>query len=283
MFNAAVVCTDLSDASDSLLAVAHRLRQFGVSRVVLACVCDPDSSDSESNVREGLLKQQGALASRGFEVDVVTRVGASTTSVDEIADEAGADIVMVGVHGLGRMAKLLVGGSTDESADGLRHPLLSVRVGGAGGASMQLLTHVPMLSKVLLATDFTDASESATATAEGLVRSGAVDEIVVFYVSQERYTTAEERLAMRRVADRMRAANSTVRVTEDAGFGQIAEAIMNRAHSGDVTLTIVGSRGHGLHSDSVVGSVGAEVARHIQGPLLAVPAPSAADSALRSA
>lgn len=277
IFDSAVICTDGSSESDQLMAVASRLRQFGVSRVTLVCPFGPDSQRTESELGERLLAQESALGGRGFEVHAVLRRGAAASVVDAVAEETGAQLVVVGVRGLGRASKLLVEATTADAV-ALCRPMLSIRISAAGCAPVRLLSQVPMLSKVMLAVDYTEASQGAIESVEGMI-AGGLTELVLFHVTAEKAASTEDRIKMRSLGDRLRAAGR-VRITEEIVPGSVAEAITHRSHSGDVTLTVLGSNNHGLYSEMVAGSVGSEVARHIECPLLVVaPATCVSESA----
>lgn len=265
MFNSAVVCTDGTPDSDLLLAVAPRLRQLGVTQVALACAHD-GSTTSSHDLNSALLTQQTTLASRGFETSIELREGCAGRTVASVIDERSADLVVVGVRGIGRNSRIVAECADETSGHVIASPMLSIRLGSSGASP---LNHIPLLTKILLAVDFTDASEGAIAAAERLACSGA-SEIVVLHASADKYPTTESKLALARVAARLRAAGRA-KVTEEIMPGSAAEVVTYRAHAGDVTMTVIGSRGHGMFNGLVVGSVGAEVARHIECPLLVVP------------
>lgn len=268
MFSSAVICTDGSPESDDLLSIAPRLRQFGVKRVTLVC---PLGSEAHAapEVAERVLAQESVLSARGFEAHAVVRSGEASILVEQVAAEIDADFVFLGVMGLGRSSRVLVGGTANTEESTLCRPMLSVRVTSARIGALRSTGMIPMLSKVLLATDFSPASEGAIELVERMAKAG-LGEVVVLHVTPEAQTT-EDRLHLRALADRLRRAGCA-RVTEELVDREMpAEAITHRSHVGDITLTVVGSRGHGLFSGLATGSVGAQVARFIECPLLAVP------------
>ncbi len=270
MFNAAVVCTDASPASYQLMSVVPRLHQFGIERIALACVCDtPVGSTEESQLMRRLSEQRDTLEAAGFDVEFALERGSVSRAIDQIAERANADIVVVGIEGYGRNAHVLIHGLDDAASAHLSHPLLSLRVSSKSDGAMHLLRHTPMLSKVLLAVDFTSASLGAIEMAESMVGKGLISEIALLHVCEGSNASTQERFALRAVGERLRHAGK-VRVTEEFSHGDASEAIMSRAHAGDVTLTLTGSRGHGMYTGLMMGSVCAEIVRHLQGPLLSM-------------
>lgn len=270
MFRSAVVCTDTSPASDQLISVVPRLCQFGIDRIVLACVTGAAIGPAEENaLMKRLAAQRDALETSGLAVEFELERGPVSLAIDQIADRAKADVVVVGIEGYGRDAQVIFPGLDDETSAHLAHPLLSLRVSKTASGAVHLLRHTPMLSKVLLAVDFTAASLGAIEAVETMIEKELLSEVSLLHVCEGANASTAERVALRAVADRLRHAGSA-RVLEEFGHGDVAEAIMNRAHAGDVTLTITGSRGHGLYAGLMMGSVGAAVVRHLQGPLLSM-------------
>lgn len=280
MFATAVLCTDASADSDKLLAIAPRLRQFGIGRLLLVCPVSEADRAREAEIGARLLEQETALAEKGFEVHGLLRHGTATTVVAAVLAETGAELAIVGVQGVGRGSRLLVGGAVGEHGVTLPGPLLSLRIGATGCNPLHTLSHTPMLARVLLATDFSPASEGAVEATLGLVVRGGISEVVLFHVTAEKVPAMSDRLRIRALADRVRAAGR-VHVVEEIVSGTPAEAITYRVQTGDITLTVLGSRGHGLFEEILVGSVGAEVARHLESPLLMVPGLTGSEEAAR--
>jgi nucleotide-binding universal stress UspA family protein len=119
---------DLAEHDKAKLVVAH-VREIFVGRgggsPVLA---------DESELREHIAEQVEGIRADGLDATFVVRTctaGHTARTVAEIAEEAGADLIVVGTHGYGRVAGLLIGSVTQ----GLLHagvcPVLAVPTGMA--------------------------------------------------------------------------------------------------------------------------------------------------------
>ena len=116
----------LTEADKAKLVVAHAREIFvgrGGGYPVLA---------DESELREQIGHQVEELRSGGLDATFIVRTctaGHAARTIAEIAEEVGADLIVVGTHGYGRVAGLLVGSVTQ----GLLHagvcPVLAVPTG----------------------------------------------------------------------------------------------------------------------------------------------------------
>lgn len=117
---------DLVHEHEAKLVVAHAREIFvgrGAGYPVLA---------DEAELREQIAKQVSDLRHEGFETTYVVRTctsGHAPAAIAEIAKEVGADLIVVGTHGYGRVAGMLLGSVTQ----GLLHsgvcPVLAVPTG----------------------------------------------------------------------------------------------------------------------------------------------------------
>jgi nucleotide-binding universal stress UspA family protein len=118
----------LAAPDEAKLVVVHA-REIMVGRVggypVLA---------DESELRATIHQQVEELQSDGIDATYVVRtctVGHAARTIAEVAGEVGADLIVVGTHGYGRVANLILGSTTQ----GLIHagvcPVLAVPTGSA--------------------------------------------------------------------------------------------------------------------------------------------------------
>ena len=119
---------ELAEPSGAKLVVAH-IREIFVGRgggyPMLA---------DESELRERIAEQVKRLQSDGIDATFIVRTCSAnhaTRAIAEIAKEVEADVVVVGTHGYGRVAGLLLGSFTQ----GLLHigvcPVLAIPTGSA--------------------------------------------------------------------------------------------------------------------------------------------------------
>ena len=122
----------LTEADEAKLVVAHARELFvgrGAGYPLLA---------DESELREKIGHQVEELRSGGLDATFVVRTcnaGHTARAIAEIAKELDADLIVVGTHGYGRVAGLLVGSFTQ----GLLHqgvcPVLAIPTGAPVEAS----------------------------------------------------------------------------------------------------------------------------------------------------
>jgi nucleotide-binding universal stress UspA family protein len=116
----------LAEPNQAKLVVAHAREIFvgrGGGYPVLA---------DESELRERISRQVKDLQSGGLDATFIVRTCSANhaaRTIAEIAEEVGADLIVVGTHGYGRVAGLLVGSVTQ----GLLHtgvcPVLAIPTG----------------------------------------------------------------------------------------------------------------------------------------------------------
>jgi|SRR5712691_4881652 len=140
MFKTILSATDGSETAAKALPYALGLAELDNAKLVIAHVREifvgraggyPVLAD-ESELRERINQQVKDLQSVGREATFIVRTSASghaARTIAEIAEEVGADLIVVGTHGYGRIAGLLLGSVTQ----GLLHagvcPVLAIPTG----------------------------------------------------------------------------------------------------------------------------------------------------------
>jgi nucleotide-binding universal stress UspA family protein len=127
LFKKIVVPVDGSEPSDAAVALAVRLARDQESRLLFVHVSDAakiaalvsapavgiDASfalDAERNAGEDALRRAGAAALAGaVPSESILEDGGSVDSIVEIAKRQGADLIVIGSHGRGGIARALLG------------------------------------------------------------------------------------------------------------------------------------------------------------------------------
>ncbi|MCP3936734.1 MAG: universal stress protein [Actinomycetia bacterium] len=139
-----LACVDFTPAADAVVDVVGNLASSSTTTVTLLHVAAPEPAfvgyDDEGGPRSRedrerqldhervrIGQQAAILAQRGVETaETVMRVGATTDTILEVADEIDADVVVVGRHRHGRLHDLLLGNTATEVVERSRRPVLIV-------------------------------------------------------------------------------------------------------------------------------------------------------------
>jgi nucleotide-binding universal stress UspA family protein len=146
MFKTVLWATDGSETAARALPHALELAEPSGAKLVVAHIREifvgrgggyPMLAD-ESELRERIADQVKNLQSDGIDATFVVRTCSANhaaRAIAEIAKEVEADVIVVGTHGYGRVAGLLLGSFTQ----GLLHlgicPVLAIPTGAAVGAT----------------------------------------------------------------------------------------------------------------------------------------------------
>ena len=207
------------------------------------------------------------------------RRGRPAKEVVGLAEELGAELVVVGSRGLGEVKRLVVGSVSEGVVSLASCPILVVR-GGEG---------VWPPTRIVVGTDFSEEARRASELAMSFGRTlGAEVLLVMAYQRAMRVKLGESDPRARVEADRAkrRAREGLSRLSAElenvAGrrpkarevLGDPAAVIQKAAEEGgQPTLVAVGRRGMGAGRRFVLGSVSSAVLRSVGGPVLVVPSP----------
>ncbi|HYQ37927.1 MAG TPA: universal stress protein [Pseudomonas sp.] len=286
MFKTALVALDLFDlapACKPLLACVPELRDWGVDKVVLAHVIDVGYGHSVVAGHEQyyLAELQDCalpLRAAGFAVDLVVRdAGAPGDALLAIADEAAADLVVIGSRSQNVVTRLFLGGTARAVIRKTRLPLLLEWLEpGADAGSMDCAAVCHELRrKVLLATDFSRHASAAERAAIALVKRGRPTDCLHVMSEAERAARPAwpimVRAALGDLLDRVHAGGGTGRSILEEGVP--AESIARVARGGDYSLVVVGKHGQNWVETMLIGSTAARVCETAGRPVLMVPLP----------
>jgi nucleotide-binding universal stress UspA family protein len=117
---------DLAEPADAKLIIAYARETFPGRAGAYPVLAD------ENELREQIGSQVGELRSDGLDATFIVRTctaGHAAHTIAEIADEAGADLIVVGTHGYGRVAGLLIGSVTQALLHEDVCPVLAIPTG----------------------------------------------------------------------------------------------------------------------------------------------------------
>jgi nucleotide-binding universal stress UspA family protein len=134
-----LVATDLTDTSHNTVAYAAALAARLSVPLTLAHAIElrvlPGAergleqvlSESEAGVREQLDRQASELREMGVTVSVALDRGLAATTVAAMAERAGADLVVVGMHGRRGLSRLVLGSVAEHIVRLSSCPVMVVR------------------------------------------------------------------------------------------------------------------------------------------------------------
>jgi nucleotide-binding universal stress UspA family protein len=288
MFTTIVVATDLSAASDRVIACLPGLKPLGAKRVHLVHALglrhlDTVKYELARFVEPRLLQQEAALQVEGFETSVEIAAGIPELEVNRIAHERHASLIALGSHGATLAREVLVGGVALAILHRAVLPVLVLRL---------RLTEDNKLVKcdalcadfsrhILYPTDFSDTAERAFGYLEKMVESGA-KRVTLLHVQDkarisphlthklEEFNRIDtERL--HRHCEALRKLGAT-EVNIELPYGSPIQEILRVARERGVSEIVMGSQGRGFIAEVFLGSVSHQVARHAPVPVLFVPA-----------
>jgi nucleotide-binding universal stress UspA family protein len=279
MFKCIIVAIDGQEGGRDALALAETLREQDAS-LTLAYVhpINPyrtegavyDTCQYEAPARE---RARGLLAQvrEGAGIDADLRVIGSQSvgrGLHELAEELGADLLVVGSSRRGMLGRVLIGDDTRAALNGAP---CAVAIAPAGYAQRPAL-----MREIGVAYNGSPESERALEVARGLAaRHGAkLSALEVVSLPSFAYAGGLES-AGAAVEDLVHQARARIRalgVEPHAAYGVPSEELA--LYSASLDLLVVGSRGYGPVSRLVHGSVAHQLARSARCPLLVLTRPA---------
>jgi nucleotide-binding universal stress UspA family protein len=219
-----------------------------------------------------------ALEARGVAVETDVALGDPRTEIVRQSEEWGADLVVLGARGLGKVKRFLQGSVSDAVARHARCAVLIVK-----GRRRKF-------GSVLVAMDGSEDSFQAARFLQSLALPRQTRVRLLSVVERLRYPTtapkavqsqlvgmikeleAERRGELDKVLERAAAQleDKITRVTRYTPTGDPADEIVATASAFDADLVVVGARGLGGLERALLGSVSEKVLHHARCPVLIV-------------
>jgi nucleotide-binding universal stress UspA family protein len=288
MFTTIVVATDLSPASDRVIACLPGLKALGASRVHLVHALGLRHLDTlryelARFVEPRLLQQEAALRAEGFETSVEIAAGIPEFEVNRIAQERQASLIAVGSHGATLAREVLIGGVALAILQRATVPVLVMRLPVTEDHKLPKCDAVcvDFTRHILYPTDFSDTAERAFRYLEAIVKAGA-RRITLLHVQDRTRLSPHlthkleefNRIDTDRL-ERHRAALLKLGAKEvniELPFGSPVREILRVARDRAVSEIVMGSQGRGFIAEVFLGSVSHQVARQAAVPVLFIPA-----------
>ena len=287
MFENIVIASDLSPASERVIRCVQAWRPFGLRNVVVAHVHHIRHTGGlvpvlRADHEPKLEAQAQVLRDAGLNASWRLEFGVPYLDMNRIAEDADADVVLIGSHGKSWIAEVWLSSIGDAM---LRHsttPVMVVKVNRLRELPLEECGHAcrGMFASLLLATDFSEASApaveavvEATRTLRGSVHLTHVVEETRGLPLKE-HLLEEHRVAataqLESLGDRLREAGAG-EVTLSVRTDHPVTGILAEIEARQPTMVVVGTHGRGHLAGLMLGSVAHEVARRSPVPVLVVP------------
>ncbi len=283
MFREIIVCADGSTQSlVACRAAAELARKFDshitVINVFNAYYADPAymgvwaMSTNSDDIKEMMTTQKAAIEqsvrpvfeATGVPFQLIQESGHPTSVILRVAEQKGADLIVLGSRGKGGFENLLLGSVSDSVLHHAKCPVLIAH----GDSETCRETG---FKRVLLATDGSTEAWKATKTALTLSRSFNLS-LDVLNVTEKDASEAEETCLLDQIRWDLdcRAKEHNVSFCLNYESGNPAEMILRFADEHETDLIVLGSRGRGGFKSLLLGSVSHQVIHHAHCPVLIV-------------
>jgi nucleotide-binding universal stress UspA family protein len=279
MFEHALVAVGLGTAGDVLTGCAGRLKSLGTRRLTLLRVAPVDypMAGAVAHLNEYQVRLEGLardLREQGLEVHTAVRPGNPRREILLAAKEVGASLILIGSRSRSRVGKAFVGSVTLKVLEETGIPLLYLRIEAEGPGEDAPLAALccPLDGPIIVATDFSPASENAVSVAAGLARKDGGRPLVLLHALEGGGGRAGDAGSdpLEALAAKLREAGVAAVETRYVE-GHPADAIVAAASGQGEPLVVMGTRGMGPVRRTALGSVSRDVLGRIRSPVLLVP------------
>jgi len=259
------------------VACAGALGVLGVKEAVLAHVIDIDHSERTSFDAEAsatFSSQAEAIERAGIRVRIDTNVGYPPYAIEQIAEEHGAGLIVVGSRGKGLFVAAFSGSVSSDLVRISTRPILLAVLSALGPSDQSSIVCGRLLSRVLFPTDLTHLSDLAFEYLLQLAPKGlgTIDLLHVVDNTTSNGVDARRGDARGRLSEMsealLDAGASEVRVEVVVGAPDRETA--KRAQSGGYSMTIMAPRCDDS-SDHPLGGVTHAVIQAATSPVLLIP------------
>jgi nucleotide-binding universal stress UspA family protein len=275
----AVFATDLSDAIETALEsriCLECLGRYGITDVHLLNVTSPNvttgmpGSDVGRQTRRALERQADLLREEGFDVETHVVRGTPHRRINGLAEQVGADLIVVGSRGKSPLRERFIGGTARDVARTAVRPLLVQRIVETDDDHEVANEH--LFQRVLHATDFSENAERAFEQFRYLQE--ATQEATLLHVTpperrSEPDVVEDAEARLEELADRLEGMGIETRTA--VREGETVEQILAAEAEFQPTTILMGSRGRSRIRRLLLGSTSEKVTARASCNVLLVP------------
>lgn len=290
MFRRVLIASDLSPASDRVLDCVAGWKGVGLQKVIIAHVHNLNAAAGlEEELRRDHAPKLEAQAQRlrdaGSYASWRLEFGVPYLEIQRLAEEEGAEVVVIGSHGASWVKEIWLGSIGDAI---VRHvqtkPVLVIKV----NRLLQLTEEEcdefcnSLFARVLVATDFSAAAQSALLVAEELANRFQAELRLVHVQERTRlFPHLAHRLEEFNERDQQRL-ETIARQLREVGASAVTwslltehpvNGILGVVEAWQPRLVVIGRRGRSGWARRWIGSTSHDLARECPVPVLVVPPP----------
>jgi nucleotide-binding universal stress UspA family protein len=283
MWKRILVPLDGSNLAELALAYAEELAVASSSEITLLYASEPKESQyrhMQQLYMDGVAEQVGEKVKERAKVNIVVLDGEPATEIINYAEKNKVSVIIMTSRGRSGTTAWAIGSVANKVLQAAKLPVLLIKAGKAP----QRILRKPLLSRVLLPLDGSEAGEAAVPYIEELagklgsevvlfrvvpagqhVRTiGGLD--YIFYPEPElELVKAEAREYLNQVQHRLKG-----KVRVELKVGEVAQEIINFAQKAKVSLIAMSAHGHSGIEKWIFGSTASKVLQASDGPVLVV-------------
>jgi nucleotide-binding universal stress UspA family protein len=286
IFDRVVLATDLTPAWDQIVGCGGELRKLGCFGVILTYVITPNffggpGESLPAPAASRLAAQRRVLEEQGLEVVIETPIGLPGRSLNGVAQQYGASLIIIGSHGKSRWREGVLGTFSGAVLHNVQFPLLVLPVRVVDGQEPGCLWHcTELFSHLLFPTDFSQTAAEAMCYLELMAPRG-VTRVTLLHAlmdppgkSGDPQGATEDAAVARNFLDllqgRLEAAGAP-EVQTRLATGHPVSAILELLKTTNISLIVLGAQGRGAIAEISLGSVAYNISRFAPCPILLIP------------
>ena len=311
MFKKVLISSDLSDASNALLACAVDLKNIGVEEAILSHVFHYDTIPGrmdetfakETKVMDRghelvkklmplLEKQKATLEAVGIKATIEMAHGVPARAINDLAEQHGVSAIVTGSHGKGILKRVAMGSVSSELLGLTRKPVFLFRT-NIGKNSEAVIPCKNLFNHILYLTDFSETAKKSLDYLEQIVKYSKCNVSVLhifdfvesntylykipevnpkYFEKIEKDIPVQINSDLEAIKERLLAAGSP-KVNLKYKKGTAKDVALEYIEDRDeLTMVVMGSQGKGFVKELFIGSLSLELSRHSPIPILLIPA-----------
>ena len=311
MLKKVLISSDLSDASNALLACSVDLKNIGVEEAILSHILHYDTipgrmeqafgkettvMDKSHELLKDLMplleKQQTILEEAGIKATIEVAHGIPARAINDLAEKHEVSAIVTGSHGKGLLKRVAMGSVSSQLLGLTRKPVFLFRT-NIGKNAEAIIPCRNLFNHILYLTDFSEIAQKSLDYLEQIVKYSKCSVTILhiqdfieanaylyrapdvnprYFEKIENGIPEEIYSNLEAIKERLIAAGSPM-VDFEYKKGSAKYVALDYIEEQDtLTLVVMGSQGKGFVKELFIGSLSLEISRNSPIPVLLIPA-----------